>query len=104
MGHSIGRWEGDTLVIHTTGFNGKSWFDRAGNFSSKSLHVVERITARSPETLNYEATIEDREVFTRPWTMSMPLYRRVEKHAQLAEYRCVEFSEDVVYGHLAKPR
>ncbi len=103
-GWSNGKWEGDTLVIDTTGFNGKSWFDRAGNFSSKSLHVVERINARSPETLNYEATIEDPEVFTRPWTMSMPLYRRVEKNAQLAEYRCVEFSEDVIYGHLAKPK
>lgn len=104
MGWSNGKWEGETLVIDTTGFNGKSWFDRAGNFSSKALHVIERISARSPETLNYEATIEDPEVFTRPWRMAMPLYRRVERPAQLAEYRCVEFSEDVIYGHLAKPK
>ena len=103
MGWSNGKWDGDTLVIDTTGFNGKTWFDRAGNFASKSLHVVERISARSPETLNYEATIEDPETFTKPWKMSMPLYRRVEKDARIAEFRCVEFSEDVIYGHLAKP-
>jgi hypothetical protein len=103
MGWSNGKWEGETLVIDTTGFNGKTWFDRAGNFAGKSLHVVERINARSPETLNYEATIEDPETFTRPWKMSMPLYRRVEKNAQLSEFRCVEFSEEVIYGHLAKP-
>ena len=68
----------------------------------KALHVVERISARSPETLNYEATIEDPETFTKPWKMSMPLYRRVEKNAQISEFRCVEFSEEVVYGHLAE--
>jgi len=103
MGWSNGKWEGETLVIDTTGFNGKTWFDRAGNFASKSLHVIERISARSPETLNYEATIEDPETFTKPWKISMPLYRRVEKNAQITEFRCVEFSEDVIYGHLAKP-
>jgi hypothetical protein len=104
MGWSNGKWEGETLVIDTSGFNGKTWFDRAGNFHSKALQVVERINARSPETLNYEATITDPETFTRPWKMSMPLYRRVEKHAQISEFRCVEFSEDVIYGHLAKPK
>ena len=104
MGWSNGKWEGETLVIDTTGFNGKTWFDRAGNFHSDALHVVERISARSAETLNYEATIEDPKTFTRPWKMSMPLYRRVEKNAQLAEFRCVEFSEEVVYGHLATSR
>jgi hypothetical protein len=102
MGWSNGKWEGDTLVIDTTGFNGMAWFDRAGNFASETLHVVERITPRSAETLTYEATIEDPGVFTRPWKMSLPLYRHVERNAQLAEYRCVEFSEDLVYGHLAK--
>jgi len=104
MGWSNGKWEADTLVIDTTGFNGKTWFDRAGNFHSKALHVVERISARSAETLNYDVTIEDPDTFTRPWKMSMPLYRRVEKNAQISEFRCVEFSEEVVYGHLAKPK
>ena len=103
MGWSNGKWEGETLVINTEGFFGRTWFDRAGNFHSKAMTVVERLSARSLETLNYEATITDPETFTRPWKISMPLYRRVEKNAQLTEYRCVEFSEDVVYGHLAKP-
>jgi hypothetical protein len=103
MGWSNGKWDGETLVVDTTGFNDLSWFDRAGNFHSEALHVVERFTARSADTLMYEATIEDPKVFTRPWKMSMPLYRRVERNAQLSEYRCVEFSEDVLYGHLRKP-
>ena len=102
MGYSSGRWEGETLVIDTTGFNDQTWFDRAGNFHSDALHVVERFTARSPDTLTYEATIEDPNVFTRPWKMSMPLYRHVEKNAQLVEFRCVEFVEDLIYGHLRK--
>ena len=102
LGHSIGWYEGDTLVIDTTGFNGRTWFDRAGNFHSDALHVVERITPRSPETLRYEVTIEDPNVFTRSWTMSMPLYRRVEANARILEFRCVEFVEDLIYGHLRK--
>jgi hypothetical protein len=89
-------------VIDTKGFNDLSWFDRAGNFHSDSLHVVERITARSPDTLLYEATIEDPNVFTRPFKIEMPLYRHVEKNAQLMEFRCVEFVEDLIYGHLRK--
>lgn len=103
MGWSNGRWEGETLVVDTTGFLDSTWFDRAGNFHSDALHVIERFTARSPDTLMYEVTIEDPEVFTRPWKMSMPLYRHVEKNAQLMEFRCVEFVEDLMYGHLRKP-
>jgi hypothetical protein len=102
MGWSNGRWDGESLVIDTKGFNGLTWFDRSGNFHSDALHVVERITARSPETLTYEVTIDDPKTFTRPWKMSMPLYRRVEPNAQLLEFRCVEFSEEVLYGHLRK--
>jgi hypothetical protein len=103
MGWSNGRWEGETLVVDTTGFLDSTWFDRAGNHHSDALHVIERFTPRSPETMNYEVTIEDPKVFTRPWKMSMPLYRRVEKNAQLMEFRCVEFVEDLLYGHLRKP-
>jgi hypothetical protein len=66
------------------------------------LHVVERISAASPDHLNYEATIEDPNVFTRPWKISMPLYRRLEKNAQVLEYKCVEFAEDFIYGALRK--
>lgn len=102
MGWSNGRWEAETLVIETDGFNGMTWFDRAGNFHTEGLRVVERISARSAETLNYEVTIEDPTVFTRPWTIRMPLYRRVETDAELMEFRCVEFVEDLIYGHLRK--
>ena len=102
MGWSNGSWDGDTLVIDTTGFNGMTWLDQSGNFHSEALHVVERITRRSPETLWYEVTLEDPNVYTEPWTMSMPLYRRVEPNAQLLEFRCVEFVEDLIYGHLRK--
>jgi hypothetical protein len=103
MGWSNGHWEGETLVIDTTGFNDSSWFDRSGNFHSDALHVVERITAAGPDHLNYEATIEDSKVFSRPWKMNLTIYRRKEKGARLLEFRCVEFVEDLVYGHLRKP-
>jgi len=103
MGWSNGHWEGDTLVIDTTGFNDSSWFDRAGNFHSDELHVVERITPANADLLNYEATIDDKKVFSRPWKMSMPIYRRKEKGARLLEFRCVEFVEDLIYGALRKP-
>jgi hypothetical protein len=102
MGWSRGRWEGETLVVDVTGFNDQTWFDRAGNFHSDELHVIERYTATGPDHLLYEATIEDPKVFTRPWKMSMPLYRRVDKNAQLLEYICVEFAEELMYGHLSK--
>jgi hypothetical protein len=102
MGFSRGRWDGDTLVVDVNGFNEDTWFDRAGNFHSAELHVVERYTRTSPDVLQYEATIEDPKVFTRPWTIRMPLYRRVEKNAQLLEYKCVEFVEELMYGHLRK--
>ena len=102
MGHSVGRWEGDTLVVDVTGFNGKNWFDRAGNFHSASLRLVERFTPISPDAIRYEATIEDPEVFTRPWRIAMPLYRRLEPNVQLIEYPCIEFAEEFLYGHVRK--
>jgi len=102
MGQSVGKWEGDTLVVDVTGFNEQSWFDRAGNFHSDKLHVVERWTRTGQNTLNYEATIEDPNVFTRPWKISMPLYRRLEKNAQLMDFKCVEFVEELMYGKFRK--
>lgn len=102
MGWSNGRWDGDTLVVDVTGLNDKTWFDRAGNFHSDALHVVERWTPAGPDVLQYEATIEDPKVFTRPWKMSFPLYRRLDRHAQFLEFKCVPFSEELVYGHLRK--
>jgi len=102
MGWSNGSWDGETLVVDSSGFNGQTWFDRAGNFHSDALHVIERFTPRSADTMMYEVTIEDPNVFTRTWTMSMPLYRRVEPNAEILEFRCVEFVEDLIYGHLRK--
>jgi len=102
MGWSNGRWDGDTLVIDVTGFNDQTWFDRAGNYHSDKLHVVERYTLTSPDVMMYEATIEDPDVFTRPWKISMPLYRHVEKNAQFLEFRCVDFTEDLLYGQYRK--
>ncbi len=102
MGTNYGHWEGDTLVVDVTGLNGLAWFDRAGDFASKQLHVVERFTPVDPYHLNYEATIEDPTVFTRPWKIRMPLYRRVEQNAQLLEFKCVEFVEELLYGKYTK--
>ena len=102
MGWSNGHWEGETLVVDVTGFNDKTWFDRAGDFHSDALHVVERYTARSPESLYYEAGIEDPKVFSRPWKMSMILYRHEEPNARLLEFKCVEFVEELMYGPLRK--
>ncbi len=102
MGWSVGHWEGDTLVIDVTDQNDRTWFDRAGNFHSEAVHVVERYTPTSPYHVMYEATIDDSKVFTRPWTIRMPLYRRIEPNAQLMEFKCVEFSEEFLYGHLIK--
>jgi hypothetical protein len=102
MGQSVGKWEGDTLVVDVTGFNDQSWFDRAGNFHSDKLHVVERWTRTAPNVLNYEATIEDPNVFSKPWKISMPLYRRLEKNAQLMDFKCVEFVEELMYGQWRK--
>jgi hypothetical protein len=102
MGQSAGRWDGDTLVVESTGFNDQTWFDRAGNFHSEALHLVERFTPMSPDVLDYQVTIEDPKVFTRPWTIQMPLYRRRDRNVQLLEFKCVEFVEEMLYGHLRK--
>ena len=102
MGWSNGHWEGDTLVIDSAGFVPYTWFDRVGDYHSDALHVVERYTLVSPYHLMYEATIEDPNVFTRPWKMSFPLYRRMEKNVQLLDFNCVEFVEEMNYGRYRK--
>ena len=103
MGWSRARWDGDVLVVDVTAFNDQTWFDRAGNFHSEALHVVERYRLAEPDVIEYEATMEDPNVFTRPWKVRMPLYRRREANAQLLEFKCVPFSEELLYGHLRKP-
>jgi hypothetical protein len=102
MGHSVGRWEGDTLVIDVTSLIDQTWFDRAGDYHSDALHVIERYTPVSADVLRYEATIEDPKTFSKPWKISMPLYRHLEKNAQLMEFRCVEFVEELIYGPVSR--
>ena len=102
MGWSNGHWDGDTLVIEVTGNNDQTWFDRAGNHHSEQLKVTERYTKVDDNLLQYEATIEDPQTFSRPWQISMPLYRRAEPNAQLLEFKCVEFAEELLYGELTK--
>jgi hypothetical protein len=93
MGDSRGRWEGDTLVIDVVHFTDQTWFDRAGNFHSEALHLIERYTLIGPDHIDYEVTVEDPKVFTRPWKMRMILYRRKEPNAQLLEHECYAFDE-----------
>ncbi|MSO61472.1 MAG: hypothetical protein EXQ50_05175 [Acidobacteria bacterium] len=102
MGQSVGRWEGDTFVIEVSGFNDQSWFDRAGNHHTEQLKVTERYTMTDADHIRYDATITDPETFAKPWTMSMPLYRRVERGARLGQFKCVEFVTELMYGHLRK--
>ena len=104
QGQSVGRWEGDTLVVDVQWFSGPTVrLDRAGNFMSMKAHVVERFTPTSPYHLRYEATIEDPDVFTRPWKISMPLYRRIEPNMELLDFQCIPFAEEFLYGKLKRP-
>ena len=102
MGQSVGRWEGDTLVVEVTGQNDQTWFDRAGSHHTNQLRVVERYTPIGPNHIQYEATMEDPNVFTEPWTISMPLYRRIEEGARLMDFKCVEFVEELIFGDLRR--
>lgn len=102
MGHSRGRWEGQTLVVDVTNHVPNTWFDSAGNFHSDALRVVERYTPTGPNHILYEAEIEDENVYTRPWKIKLPLYRRMDQNMQLLEFKCVEFVEEMMYGHLRK--
>jgi hypothetical protein len=102
MGWSNGKWDGDTLVIEVNGFNDQTWFDRAGNHHTERLKVTERYSLNGDNHLNYEALIEDPGTFSRPWRIRMPLYRRLDTNVQLLEFKCVEFSEELLYGDLKK--
>ena len=104
MGWSSGSWDGDTLVVDVTGMVEDTWFDRAGDYHSDALHLTERYTPTGPNTLLYEVIVDDPKVYTRPWKMSMPLYRRMEKNMQLLEFNCVPYVEELMYGHLRKVR
>lgn len=102
MGHSRGRIEGDSLIIDVTDQVPDTWLDRAGNHHSENLRVTESFTHRGPDVLIYEATLEDPDVYSAPWTMRMPLYRRLDENAQLLEFKCVEFTEELLYGEWVK--
>ena len=102
MGRSHGRWEGDTLVVDVHGFNGEAWLDRAGNHHSWALKVEERFTPLNGDVMRYEVTMTDEETYTRPWQMSMLLYRHQNENAELLEFKCVEYSEELLYGHLRR--
>jgi hypothetical protein len=103
MGWSNGRWDGDTFVVEVTGLNGLTWLDRAGNYASGNARITERYTPLGPNHLQYEATIEDSTVFSRPWTIRMPLYRIVDEGFRVLEFKCEPYAEEKIYGHLRKP-
>lgn len=102
MGQSVGRWEDDTFVVEVDAFNGMTWFDRAGNHHSAALKVTERYTLVTPYHIWYEATMEDANTFTRPWTIRLPLYKQIDPNARLGKFKCIEFVEELMYGHLRR--
>jgi hypothetical protein len=102
MGQSVAHWDGDSLVVVVTGQNDSTWLDRAGNFHSSDMKVVERYTPTGPNVMRYEAEITDPSTFTRPWKISMNLYRHVGDDARLGQFKCVEFVEELMYGKLRK--
>lgn len=84
------------------GFNGQTWLDRAGNHDSSRLTVTERYTMIGPDHVMYEAELHDPRTYSRPWTIRMPLYRNIDPNARLGQFKCVEFVEELMYGHLRK--
>jgi len=102
MGQSYGKWDGDTFVVEVTGLLADAWLDRAGNHHGSTTKVVERWTPTSDNTMRYEATIEDPETYTKPWKIAFNLYKRTGEDAQLQQFKCVEFVEELMYGHLRK--
>jgi hypothetical protein len=103
MGRSEGHWEGDTLVVESKGFNGRAHLDRAGNYFGPGLKVIERFTLQNADVLRYEATLEDSQTYSAPWTIRMPLYKHVEENAELLEHKCVPFAEELLYKDLELP-
>lgn len=104
MGQSYGYWEGDTFVVEVSGLLDSTWYDRAGNYRSWESKVVERYTMTDENVIQYEATITDPQLYTEPWTISMPIYRRLEEGFELPQFKCVEFVEELMYGSFRKGR
>ncbi len=103
MGDSRGRWEGDTLVVNVTNHNDRTWFDMSGNFHSEALQLVERYTMRDANTIQYDVTVTDPKVFTKPWTISMPFYRHTDM-PRLLEYHCQAEKEEFNGAFEREPR
>jgi len=103
MGWSNAHWDGETFVVEVSGLNGQTWLDRAGNYTSANARIEERYTPMGPNHLQYTATINDPTVFSRPWTIQMPLYRIVDENFRLLEFKCEPYAEERIYGHLRKP-
>jgi hypothetical protein len=107
MGKSSGTWDGNTLVVTTTGQNDRTWLDRAGNFHSNQLKVTERFTLLDADHIRYEATLEDPMTYAKPWTIEMPLYRLIDQNMELLEHKCVPFADKLLYSdllHLEQPK
>jgi hypothetical protein len=104
QGQSIGRWVGNTLEVETRYFNTEVWLDRTGNFYGENALVTERYTPTSPFHMTYEVTIDDPETFTRPWKMSLPLYKLVDPSSKLhiLEFNCVPLTDEFAYGQFKK--
>jgi len=104
MGQSVGKFEGDTLVVDDQWFNQDIWLDRSGNFYGPNARLTERYTPMSPFHMRYEVTIDDPDNFTRPWKLSMILYKHMEPNAQLLEFQCIPFADEFRYGSLYKKK
>ena len=94
LGESVGRWEGDTLVVDVTSFNDKTWLTGVGTIHTEDLRVTERYTRDSHDTIRYEVTMEDPNVLTRPWTLRETF--RLRPNERLREYECIESNEDLL--------
>ncbi len=103
LGDSRGHWDGDTLVVDVADFNDETWFDAAGSLHSDALHVTERFTRTSPDTITYEATVEDPKVLTKPFKISLPLMLHTEKNFQIMEYECYAAKEGPTFTVGDKP-
>lgn len=97
LGDSRGSWDGDTLVVDVVDFYDETWLDRSGNYHSTDLHVVERWRFIDENTIDYEATIEDPQVFSRPWTLNVLLYRIRDANFQLIENYCFTLPYEQYY-------
>jgi hypothetical protein len=92
QGDSLGRWDGDTLVVETTNLNGKTWLNEVGEMVSHAERVIERFTPINGDRIHYQATVSDPLVYTRPWTIAFPLNRQKD---ELLEVACHEDNQDL---------